>query len=53
MHFLVLIEFVLHFTMDGMNIKCLVGSELFAGYMRVALYRNFIVHSVSSTEQKS
>jgi hypothetical protein len=47
------IEFVLHFTTDGMNnMKCLIGSELFAGYMRVALYRAFIVHSVSSIEQK-
>jgi hypothetical protein len=43
-HLLVLIEFVLHFTM--FNTKCLIGSELFAGYMRVALYR-----AISSTEQ--
>jgi hypothetical protein len=46
-HLLVLIEFVLNFTTHGMfNMKCLIGSELSAGYMRVALYR-----ALSSTEQ--
>jgi len=46
-HLLVLIEFVLHFTMQGMlNMKCLIGSELSAGYVRVAIYR-----ALSSTEQ--
>jgi len=52
-HLLVLVESVLHFTVDGMNnVKCLIESELFARYMRVALYRAFVVHYVSSTEQK-